>query len=415
MVGVYRLFSMVAVVSSIVSGFSIRSINLRQSLVKDRHKRLSVKLHDKSGEVHDGYLRRCEQALQSTDYAVDLVTNRKTVLRFGGAAIMALVARPASSNAAVDVSGLPRATSSPSDLQPRTLSSSFTVIRPEDAPVTDTVYFDVRISRQDGTFYVNDDLPDIPENRVFMGRIIVDLFGATAPNYVARFLSYIDPDYIPGSKKPASSSAVDMDENPLPLYSRATFRRLDQDTGLLVGGCIAGLRFSEINGSPALQYNGRLLPARLWLEGQRQQSPSTATSVISHTAKGLLTHRILDVTPEFGITTRSDTPELDGTHVVFGKVRLTDKSSGNDGAAFLDLVRDLPTYGMDRPSTMVASSSDNADGAAMVVDDATSALFNAQRQFFRSAAKSIGDTRIDKVYEGKLLRRVEVTRAGIVF
>eukprot|EP00593_Proboscia_inermis_P002852 CAMPEP_0171298528 /NCGR_PEP_ID=MMETSP0816-20121228/7316_1 /TAXON_ID=420281 /ORGANISM="Proboscia inermis, Strain CCAP1064/1" /LENGTH=69 /DNA_ID=CAMNT_0011773639 /DNA_START=198 /DNA_END=407 /DNA_ORIENTATION=+ len=41
-------------------------------------------------------------------------------------------------------------------------------------------------------------------------------------------------------------------------------------------------------------------------------------------------------------------------------------------------------------------------------------IFATQRQLFRGAAKSFGDGRLDKVYEGKLLRRVEVTRVQLV-
>jgi hypothetical protein len=48
------------------------------------------------------------------------------------------------------------------------------------AVVTDKVAFDVRISRQDGTFYMRDNLPDTPENAVFQGRIVVGLFGKAA-------------------------------------------------------------------------------------------------------------------------------------------------------------------------------------------------------------------------------------------
>jgi hypothetical protein len=53
-------------------------------------------------------------------------------------------------------------------------------------------------------------------------------------------------------------------------------------------------------------------------------------------------------------------------------------------------------------------------GKENVVQDAAQAVFNAQRGFFRGAAKSLGDTRVSKVYEGKLLRRVEVTQVGIL-
>lgn len=87
------------------------------------------------------------------------------------------------------------------------------------APITNKVYMDVRISRSDGTFYVRDDLPDLPENRVFYGRLVFGLYGTKAPTTVERFLSYVTVAYNP------------LDDNPLPSYGRSTFRSLEQATG----------------------------------------------------------------------------------------------------------------------------------------------------------------------------------------
>lgn len=156
-----------------------------------------------------------------------------------------------------------------------------------------------------------------------------------------------------------------------------------------MGGYIPSLEIKDIGGSAAIQYGGRILPAPLWVE-------RNAPLKLSHNQKGLLTHRTLEIAPAFGITTR-DAVELDPTHTVFGQVLLDESSE-----EFLDLVRDLKTYSLERPST--------EEGTA--VDDVAKVVFNAQRQFFRGAAKSVGDTRVSKVYEGKLLRRVEVTKVG---
>lgn len=87
------------------------------------------------------------------------------------------------------------------------------------APVTHKVVMDVRISRQDGTFYVRDDLEDTPENRVFYGKLTLGLFGTTAPNNVQQFLKFANVTYLP------------LDDNPLPSYSRSNFVSLDQSTG----------------------------------------------------------------------------------------------------------------------------------------------------------------------------------------
>jgi cyclophilin family peptidyl-prolyl cis-trans isomerase len=271
--------------------------------------------------------------------------------------------------AAIDVSNIPVQSA---------ISSSTTYISPDDAKITDKVYFDVRISRQDGSFYVRDDLPDIPENQVFQGRLTIGLFGSAAPQHVQRFKSYVaanDP----------------LDDNPLPNYSRSIFSSIDQATGLLAGGRIAALEVTTVNGGTALRYGGRLLPASLWVD---------APPRVAHSAKGLLTHRQLEVLPAFGLTTRADSRAvLDASHVVFGKVLLDESAT-----EFLRIVRDLPTYGMERPV-------DNVDSVA---EETAAAVFAAQRTFFRQTAKALGDSRLEKVYEGKLLRRVEVTRVGFL-
>jgi hypothetical protein len=184
-----------------------------------------------------------------------------------------------------------------------------------------------------------------------------------------------------------------------------------------MGGKIPSLELTEMAGSTALRYGGRLLPASLWLE-QRDSSTAKQRIIISHSTRGLLTHRQLEALPEFGITTRSDTTMLDRTHVVFGKLILDD-----DAQAFLNIVSNLPTYGMERPNPYInneddllleSSSSSSKNNSPALVDDAAAAVFKAQRQFFRKTAKALGDSRLDKLYEGKLLRRVEVTSTGIV-
>lgn len=252
--------------------------------------------------------------------------------------------------------------------------------------ITDKVFFDVRISRQDGTFYVRDDLPDTLENQVFTGRLTLGLFGKAAPNHVQRFLSYVNTGNQP------------LDDNPLPSYSRSQFPQFDASTGVLYGGTIPSLEVTELQGSAAIRYGGRLLPAKLWITAQET---ATSNPQLRHTAKGLLTHKNLDATPCFGITTRSDTTELDRTHTVFGQL-IRDATS----TAFLERIPELPVYSVDRPAP--------TDRQETVADDAAAAIYALQREFFRGAAKNFGDTRIDKVFEGKILRRVEVTQVGML-
>jgi len=273
----------------------------------------------------------------------------------------------------------------------------------EFPPVTHRVFMDLRISRSDGSFYVRDDLPDIPENRVYNGRLVIGLFGTASPNHVAQFLRYAAVTYNP------------TEDDPLPSYGRSSFVSLDQQTGLMVGGKIPGLETALIGGSNVLKYGTRVLPATLW-------SDRRSDLQVSHSAgKGLLTHRNLDVTPSFGITTRPAGFDLDGSYTVFGKI-LSDEGSyvGGGGGksddeaktvSFLSVVQDIPTYSMDRPAPPADAQPTEGERA---VQEIASAVFSTQREFFRGAAKTFGDTRLDKVYEGKLLRRVEVTKVGIL-
>jgi cyclophilin family peptidyl-prolyl cis-trans isomerase len=246
-------------------------------------------------------------------------------------------------------------------------------------PITDKVFFDVRVARQDGSTYVRDDLPDTFENQVLKARIGFGLYGSVAPNHVERFLSYVVP--------PKDDDV----ENPYPCYGRSSFTALDQETGLLQGGYVPSLRVKDIGGSTAITYGSRVMPASLWID-----KASSSYGKLSHTTKGLLTHKTLDPTPSFGITTRA-APELDGTHTVFGQV-LWDEST----LEWFRNLEEIPTYSIDRPS---AYDDSQTGGVA-------TSVYNAQREFFRGAAKSAGDTRVNKLYEGKLLRRTEVMQVG---
>jgi cyclophilin family peptidyl-prolyl cis-trans isomerase len=251
------------------------------------------------------------------------------------------------------------------------------------APVTQKILIDVRISRQDGTFYVRDDLEDTPENRVFYGRLSLGLFGTVAPKMVEQFLSYVDVNTLPD------------DDNPFPSYARSSFVSLDQSTGLLLGGYIPSLEAINLQGSTALKYGNRILPAPLWFD---VTSMKNQDSRLSHSVKGLLTHRNLELLPSFGITTRPASAELDATHTVFGQLLDND-----DGRKFLELVQDIPTYSLTRPM----------DPTDAPIDAVASAVFTSQREFFRSAAQTFGDSRLSKVFPGKLLRRVEVTQVQV--
>ncbi|KAG7360677.1 cyclophilin type peptidyl-prolyl cis-trans isomerase [Nitzschia inconspicua] len=252
---------------------------------------------------------------------------------------------------------------------------------PENVAITDKIFMDVRIARKDGSTYVRDDLDGSFENTVLFQRIKIGLYGKQAPNHVEKFLSYIET--------PTNADIEELLDNPYPSYGRSTFPSLDQETGLLMGGNIPSLRVKDVAGTTALTYGNRVLPANLWIDrggGTR----------ISHSYKGLLTHRNLEVLPTFGITTRSQ-PSLDATHTVFGQV-LWDE----DTLRFFRDLEDIPTYSVERPSGL----DDFNTG------EVATTVYNAQREFFRGAAKTFGDDRVSKLYNGKLLRRMEVLQVG---
>ena len=269
-------------------------------------------------------------------------------------------------------------TMEPPATEPATSNSMLSLpTMPENFEITDKVYIDVRVARSDGSTYVRDDLPDTFENRVLFQRISIGLYGKAAPKAVQKFLSYIETE-----------ENFDID-NPFPSYSRSTFPALDQASGLLMAGYISSLKAKDVAGSTALAYGSRILPADLWIDKQ-------STEKCSHSTKGLLTHRNLDPLPNFGITTRAQT-SLDTTHTVFGQV-LWDA----DTLKFFRDLEDIPTYSVERPSDY----DDFGTGAV------AKTVFNAQREFFRGAAKSMGDDRVGKLYDGRLLRRMEVLQVG---
>ena len=370
------ILAVVSLVLAVAHGFSAADHLHAKAAVVATMRRPTKSLP--RGSVSTAAFRRDqqEQQQQQQDDAEELSLARRNAIIWstsvGAGAALLSCTPPSSLAGATETSATATATSS--------------ALKP--AVVTDRVFFDVRISRQDGTFYVRDDLPDTIENQVFTGRLTLGLFGQAAPNHVQRFLSYVNT-----GNKP-------LDDNPLPSYSRSVFSQFDAATGVLFGGAIPSLEVTELQGSAALRYGGRLLPAKLWITAQET---ATSNAQLRHTAPGLLTHQNLDVTPRFGITTRSDTNQLDRTHTVFGQLLRNDPTN----TAFLERVQTLPVYSVDRPPAPI-------DRDETVVEDAAAAVFAFQRDLFRSAAKNFGDTRIDKLVAGKLLRRVEVTQVGML-
>ncbi len=299
--------------------------------------------------------------------------------------------------------------------------ASATATQPSSPPITHKVNFNVRISRADGTFYVRDDPPETiptPDNQVFTGTITIGLYGTLAPNHVAKFLQYVDDNNNNNSASKSSSSGTKssnvyyyndpFDEPfPLPFYSKSIFPSFDQSNGLLTGGTIPGLFVTTLSGSSALEYRGKILPASLWIDDFTYPKFK-----ISHNRKGLVTHRNFEVLPTFGITTR-ESLELDSSYTVFGEVLMTDQSN-----AFFDRILDLPTYSNTRIAGGGGSSSTSTmtvlpSNDEKAVDEIKSSIYSFQKDLFRSAAKTFGDSRLDNIYEGKILRRVEVTFVSV--
>lgn len=110
---------------------------------------------------------------------------------------------------------------------------------------------------------------------------------------------------------------------------------------------------------------------------------------------------------------------LDATHTIFGCIL-------EDTNGFLENIVDLPvltdtgmvsmttTTAMDDPTKSSKGGSESRGAGVIGASSLASSVFTAQRKVFRGAAKTFGDTRLDKVYDGKLLRRIEVTKVGVL-
>ncbi|GMI44002.1 hypothetical protein TrCOL_g2834 [Triparma columacea] len=226
------------------------------------------------------------------------------------------------------------------------------------------VRFNVRIARGDGTFATRDDDAD----PVYRSSLVFGLYGDNAPVSVEQFLSYIDPAQFT-----------------VPSFASSLFSAVTPEDGLLVGGKIKGLESTVFNNQSVLQYGGKILPSKLWL------NPSDL-SRLPHDRGCLLTHRDLEVEPRFGITTKA-AKALDSTHTVFGEVL--------EGEEFIRRCEFLPTYSV--------STSTSEEPGSLAAE-----IFTQQKNLFRNVAKSIGDDRIDKLYEGKLLRKVDVSSVELL-
>ena len=138
------------------------------------------------------------------------------------------------------------------------------------------------------------------------------------------------------------------------------------------------------DGGEVLSRNAEVIAAKLRNE----------RSAVPHgEGAGILTRQRGDSPQAFGLTV-AGSKVLDATHQAFGRVV-------RDPAGLLAAISTLNAYSLDAvgPSTDVP-------GAA--------ALYRAQKDAFRGAAKAFGDGRASKIFPGKLLRRVEITRVELL-
>ncbi|GMH60637.1 hypothetical protein TrST_g7541 [Triparma strigata] len=229
--------------------------------------------------------------------------------------------------------------------------------------ITKKVYFDVRISRSDGTFAVRDNDSADP---VLRSTLILGLYGNDFPVHVERFLSYVDV------------------KNDGPSYANSYFTGLDPVTGSVEGGRIKGLEVANFNNQAVLNYGGQIVKSELWLEDGSKEK-------FKHDREFLITHRDLDVSPKFGITTTASAA-LDGTNTVFGELL--------EGFDFVRRCEFIQKYSVSTSTEEPGSLKDE--------------VFTMQKEFFRGLAKGVGDSRLDELYEGKFLRKVDVTRCGLL-
>ena len=224
----------------------------------------------------------------------------------------------------------------------------------ERGDVTSKVYLDLRI--------LKDYNKEVLEDGAVRGRLVIGLYGDEAPKTVAHFLQFF----------PKVSGEA-------PGYATGSFFRHEAGKWL-EGGKISGLLPTQLAGSDSYEWNGAVYPLK----------PPLEANELRHDRKWLISHKKFNAGPEFDILL-SPSPELDSSNTVFGEVLA--------GQELLLEMAQLP---------FVTGRSLDPKGSV------ASNLWSAQNQYFRGLAKSLGDTRVQKTFPGKLLRRVEITKAGVV-
>lgn len=242
-----------------------------------------------------------------------------------------------------------------------------------------TVRLSMRVARPDGTFYVKPKGEDDPEPPI-IGDLDVELNGK-APAAVATFLAFALGDPASAEAPTYASAVVDERSAMGPVvYAARRLRGLETRS---LGGEQILVRSRD--GGEVLSRDAERVAAKLRSE----------PSAVPHDAAGILTRQRGDAPQAFGLTVAAS-PKLDASHQAFGRVV-------RDQAGIVAAIGALNAYSLDSA----------ADGLSKDVPGAA-AIYRAQKDAFRGAAKSIGDSRLSKIFPGKLLRRVEITRVELL-
>ncbi|KAJ1635698.1 hypothetical protein T492DRAFT_964244 [Pavlovales sp. CCMP2436] len=215
------------------------------------------------------------------------------------------------------------------------------------------------------------------ENSALRGRLTLGLYGEAAPKQTARFVQLLT-----GRRGGPSG-----DPDSFPSLSSASFSARRPSELLLSGSCpgVSEVRLPDsLGGGVNFEWNGLSVALRPVLE----------STGVSHDRRGLLTHRIEDGGTVFGITL-GPAPQLDRDWAVFGEVL-----AGSEPLGLLAEVEALPYL-------------TGEAAPASVTGQIGAAVYSAQRSALMAVTQALGDSRADERI-GKLLRRVEIVRSGLL-
>lgn len=252
---------------------------------------------------------------------------------------------------------------------------------------------------------------EVLEDAAIRGRLVFGLYGRDAPQGVSRFVSFID-----GTVGQFATTGGG------PAYAQSSFEYV-RPGELLEGGRIPGLKQTTFAGN--LEWEVRDVPSAevqclaAWLGHGRRAThraaraharsharshrlcpqymsrllptlrPILEVNDLRHDRRGLLTRARFESGPGFGVTLGA-VPRLDGSHEVIGELL--------EGADLLERIEALP---------YITGKSIEGEGSL------ANSVFQAQKSLFSGIAKSGGDARAED-RTGKLLRRVEITRVGML-